>query len=63
LAEWERRFPNAETMRFEDGGHYILEDAGDEIIPRICEFLEAEESEINHETHETHEKKTKENRS
>ncbi len=40
LAEWERRFPNAEVIRFEDGGHYILEDAGEEIIPRVCQFLE-----------------------
>jgi haloalkane dehalogenase len=40
LAEWERRFPNAEVMRFEDGGHYILEDAGEEIIPCVCRFLE-----------------------
>ncbi len=39
LAEWERRFPQAEVLRFEDAGHYILEDAGDEIIPRIQAFL------------------------
>jgi haloalkane dehalogenase len=39
LAEWERRFPQAEVMRFEDAGHYILEDAGEEIIPRVCDFL------------------------
>lgn len=40
LAEWERHFPNAEVMRFEDAGHYILEDAGEEIIPRVRELLE-----------------------
>ncbi len=39
LAEWERRFPRAEVMRFEDAGHYILEDAGEEIIPRVQDFL------------------------
>jgi pimeloyl-ACP methyl ester carboxylesterase len=39
LDEWTRRFPDAEVHRFEDCGHYILEDAGDEIIPRIQEFL------------------------
>jgi cis-3-alkyl-4-acyloxetan-2-one decarboxylase len=39
LDEWTRRFPNAEVHRFEDGGHYILEDAGDEIIPKIQGFL------------------------
>jgi len=42
LAEWERRFPEADVLRFEDGGHYILEDAADEIIPRIVEFLRAD---------------------
>jgi pimeloyl-ACP methyl ester carboxylesterase len=39
LDEWTRRFPGAEVHRFEDAGHYILEDAGDEIIPRIQAFL------------------------
>jgi len=39
LDEWTRRFPGAEVHRFEDGGHYILEDAADEIIPQIQEFL------------------------
>ena len=31
LAEWERRLPHAEVHRFLDAGHYVLEDAGDEI--------------------------------
>ncbi len=39
LDEWTRRFPGAEVLRFEDGGHYILEDAGEAIIPRIQSFL------------------------
>jgi acyl-CoA synthetase (AMP-forming)/AMP-acid ligase II/pimeloyl-ACP methyl ester carboxylesterase len=39
LTEWQRHFPEAEVMRFDDCGHYILEDAGDEIIPRVREFL------------------------
>jgi len=39
LDEWVRRFPGAEVRRFEDCGHYILEDAGEEIIPLIREFL------------------------
>ena len=38
LDEWTRRFPMAEVHRFEDCGHYILEDAGLEIIPLIREF-------------------------
>ena len=40
LAEWVRRFPGAEVHRFDDCGHYILEDAGDEIIPLVESFLE-----------------------
>ncbi len=39
LAEWQRRFPEAELLRFPDGGHYILEDAAEELIPAIREFL------------------------
>jgi len=39
LAEWERRFPRAEVHRFEDAGHYVLEDAGDRIIPLVQNFL------------------------
>jgi haloalkane dehalogenase len=26
LAEWQRRFPNAEVHLFSDAGHYVLED-------------------------------------
>lgn len=39
LAEWEKRFPQAKIHRFEDAGHYILEDAHEEIIPLIKRFL------------------------
>jgi cis-3-alkyl-4-acyloxetan-2-one decarboxylase len=39
LAEWECRFPQAEVHRFPDAGHYVLEDAADELVPRIVEFL------------------------
>lgn len=41
LAEWERRFPSAEVHRFPDCGHYVLEDAGEEIVPLVRQFLEA----------------------
>jgi len=41
LKEWQLRFPNAEVHTFADCGHYILEDARDEIIPIIERFLEA----------------------
>lgn len=39
LACWQARFPDAEVVRFDDAGHYVLEDAGDEIIPRVAAFL------------------------
>lgn len=39
LAEWQRRFPAAEVHSFADAGHYILEDAFDEILPKVQEFL------------------------
>ena len=39
LAEWERRFPAAEVRRFADCGHYILEDAAEELVPAIADFL------------------------
>ena len=41
LKEWQQRFPDAEVHSFADCGHYILEDAGDEVIPIIERFLEA----------------------
>jgi haloalkane dehalogenase len=39
LAEWQRRFPQAEVHRFSDAGHYILEDVPKEIVPLVKEFL------------------------
>lgn len=39
LAEWRRRFPRAEVHTFADAGHYVLEDAGDRIIPLVQESL------------------------
>ena len=41
LAEWQRYFPEAEVHRFPDAGHYVLEDAGDKIIPLVQTFLKA----------------------
>ena len=40
LDEWTRRLPEAEVHRFEDAGHYILEDAGEEIVSILRGFLE-----------------------
>jgi haloalkane dehalogenase len=39
LAEWVRRFPDAEVHRFPDAGHYVLEDVPEKIIPLIDRFL------------------------
>jgi haloalkane dehalogenase len=39
LVEWQRRFPAAEVHSFADCGHYILEDAKEEVIPIIERFL------------------------
>lgn len=38
-AEWVKRFPKAKTLYCENAGHYLLEDAGDKIIPAVCAFL------------------------
>jgi pimeloyl-ACP methyl ester carboxylesterase len=40
LTEWERHFPAAEVHRYADAGHYVLEDAGDEVGQEVEEFLE-----------------------
>jgi haloalkane dehalogenase len=39
LAVWENIYPNAEVHRFADCGHYILEDASEEILPLVRRFL------------------------
>ncbi len=41
LAEWRRRLPNATVHTFDDAGHYVLEDAHEEILPLIRDFLKA----------------------
>ena len=40
LAEWQRRLPSAEVHRFADCGHYVMEDAADEIVPLVRRFLD-----------------------
>jgi haloalkane dehalogenase len=37
--EWRRRFPNAEGRYIANAGHYLLEDAYDEIAPGIADFF------------------------
>jgi pimeloyl-ACP methyl ester carboxylesterase len=39
LDEWKRRFPAAEVHTFSDCGHYVLEDAPEEIIALVHRFI------------------------
>jgi haloalkane dehalogenase len=41
LDEWVRRFPAAEVHRFDEAGHYVLEDEAERIIPLVRAFLAA----------------------
>ena len=41
LKEWVKRFPDAEFHCFEDVGHYILEDAPEDVVPLVQQFLHA----------------------
>jgi haloalkane dehalogenase len=38
--EWQRRLPGAEVHPIPDAGHYLLEDAGDEVVATMRGFLE-----------------------
>ena len=40
LDEWIRRFPHAEVHRFEQAGHYVLEDESETLIALIEGFLQ-----------------------
>ncbi len=46
LDEWQQRFPEAQVHAFEDCGHYILEDASDEVVPLIGNFLKTSEDKL-----------------
>jgi len=46
LDEWQQRFPEAQVHAFADCGHYILEDASDEVVPLINDFLVTTEKEL-----------------
>jgi len=39
LRGWTERWPHAEVHRFEDAGHYVMEDAADRIVPLVQDFL------------------------
>jgi pimeloyl-ACP methyl ester carboxylesterase len=41
LELWRRHWPEAQIHRFADCGHYLLEDAGEEVQALVREFLEA----------------------
>ena len=40
LKQWQQHLPEARVLRYPDCGHYILEDAGDELIGEISNFLD-----------------------
>lgn len=37
--EFRRRFPQAETLELPEAGHYVFEDAHEQMLPRIQQFL------------------------
>ena len=39
LNQWREELPQAEVHEFGDAGHYVLEDAGEQIIPLVTQFL------------------------
>lgn len=39
LRRWEALLPESEVVRLPDCGHYVLEDAAEEIVPRVQRFL------------------------
>lgn len=41
LRVWQHHFPKAEVLYFADAGHYVLEDAVAELVPRIADFVRA----------------------
>ena len=40
LRRWTECLPDAEVHRFPDAGHFVLEDAGEEIVAIIDRFLQ-----------------------
>jgi cis-3-alkyl-4-acyloxetan-2-one decarboxylase len=39
LARWRELLPQASVHRISDAGHYVLDDAREEVIPRVTDFL------------------------
>ncbi len=42
LPQWRKRFPQAQIEVIEHAGHYVVEDAHEQIVPRILDFLQHE---------------------
>ena len=40
LARWRETYPQARVHRIADAGHYVLDDAREEVVPMIQEFLQ-----------------------
>ena len=40
LRKFQQHFPAADTMEVADAGHYVLEDAADQVISRVQQFLD-----------------------
>lgn len=40
LKEWVRRFPRALVHQFDNAGHYVAEDAHEQLVPLMADFLE-----------------------
>ena len=40
LGRWREIYPQAQVRRLPDAGHYVLEDASDEVVPEITRFLQ-----------------------
>jgi haloalkane dehalogenase len=51
LHEWQQRFPQAETQYFENAGHFVVEDARNEIIAAMKRFLAGEKQTYTDEHH------------
>ena len=41
LKRWQEFFPKAKIKEFPDAGHYVVEDAGDDILPLMRYFLQS----------------------
>jgi len=39
LAEWRRIWPQAEVRTYPEAGHYVLEDAREDVVPAVVEFV------------------------